>query len=662
MNKKLVLALTFGLLFSTTGCNNSTPVYEDFEDSYTDALPSNSEDGTTLHAFCWTFNQIKENLPNIANAGFKNVLTMPVQQPKGGGASWWAYYQPISFTIADNSALGTKDDLKSLCEEADKYNISILVDVVANHMANISDDELEDDKTPKVSPSVESYEPILYRNRNENVDGEHGVTFHHNLNANGSGAETQVYQYGALPDLNTGNEYVQQRVYSLLKECIDVGVDGFRFDAAKHIETSEDPEYASDFWENTLDKAKVYYNEKTNKNLYAYGEILGSPLNRTIDLYTKHMRVTEDGYTSQFKGSTATHNASQVLNASLTKADANESIAWVESHDEYTSTKTHIGNSKVAKFWGVIASRKDLGGLYLARPNSESQVGIIGDYQFETEYTACANRFHNRFVGASEYPSADGAIYVNERIASNDQGAYVLNLDEIDVTKEVRVSLPHLDNGNYYDLITGNKVVVHDHAANIKFDIYGMAFLTRTNQKAHPTLKISERSGSFASDKVIEVETKNCEEAYYSFNDETTTTPIVDKANISLKDHVLSDNTVKLNITLKNGTHVLTRTFTYNKVVLIDGYFNVVNLKANYFTDYEIYMWSWEPGRWSKDYTIQDGVLLVDTKGMTGFLLALFEKDYVVEDTTKWDSNNIKQSVDIKGSTLSEGFFDASNF
>jgi len=419
MNKKLVLALTFGLLFSTTGCNNSTPVYEDFEDSYTDALPSNSEDGTTLHAFCWTFNQIKENLPNIANAGFKNILTMPVQQPKGGGASWWAYYQPISFTIADNSALGTKDDLKSLCEEADKYNISILVDVVANHMANISDDELEDDKTPKVSPSVESYEPILYRNRNENVDGEHGVTFHHNPNANGSGAETQVYQYGALPDLNTGNEYVQQRVYSLLKECIDVGVDGFRFDAAKHIETSEDPEYASDFWENTLDKAKVYYNEKTNKNLYAYGEMLGSPLNRSVDLYTKHMRVTEDGYTSQFKGSTATHNASQVLNASLTKAKANESIAWVESHDEYTSTNTHIGNSKVAKFWGVIASRKDLGGLYLARPNSESQVGIIGDYQFESEYTACANRFHNRFVGASEYPSADGAIYVNENTSKD---------------------------------------------------------------------------------------------------------------------------------------------------------------------------------------------------------------------------------------------------
>ena len=34
---------------------------------------------------------------------------------------------------------------------------------------------------------------------------------------------------------------------ALLKECIDAGIDGFRFDAAKHIETPEDPNFASSF-------------------------------------------------------------------------------------------------------------------------------------------------------------------------------------------------------------------------------------------------------------------------------------------------------------------------------------------------------------------------------------------------------------------------------
>ena len=216
----------------------------EFADDYQDALPENAEDGLTLHAFNWTYHEIMINLENIRNAGFKNVLTMPVQQPKGGGATWWAFYQPLSFSIGVNSSLGSKEELEALCREAERYGICILADVVVNHMANIDDDHVEEDGTPVVLPAVAEYEPLLYNNRNEDVDGI-GLTFHHNRGARGSGAETQVYAYGNLPDLNTANPYVQERVLALLKECIDAGVDGFRFDAAKHVETERDPDYPS---------------------------------------------------------------------------------------------------------------------------------------------------------------------------------------------------------------------------------------------------------------------------------------------------------------------------------------------------------------------------------------------------------------------------------
>ena len=43
-----------------------------------------------------------------------------------------------------------------------------------------------------------------------------------------------------LPDLNTGSTKVQNYVIGFLKECIDAGADGFRFDAAKHIEVPTD--------------------------------------------------------------------------------------------------------------------------------------------------------------------------------------------------------------------------------------------------------------------------------------------------------------------------------------------------------------------------------------------------------------------------------------
>ena len=54
----------------------------------------------------------------------------------------------------------------------------------------------------------------------------------------------------------------------------EFGFDGFRFDAAKHIETEKDKNYGSSFWSNTLGVAKDYYKEKTGNELFAYGEIL----------------------------------------------------------------------------------------------------------------------------------------------------------------------------------------------------------------------------------------------------------------------------------------------------------------------------------------------------------------------------------------------------
>ena len=661
MNKKILLGLSFSLLIGAVSCGE--PVYDDFEDSYVEKLPAKSSDGTTFHAFCWTFNQIKENLPYLADSGFKNVLTMPVQQPKNGGSSWWSYYQPLSFSIADNSAIGTKEELKSLCEEAEKYDISILVDVVANHLANINDDELEADGTPKVAPSVESYEPVLYRNRNENVDGVNGITFHHNPNATGSGAETQVYPYGNLPDLNTENPYVQERVLSLLKECIDVGVDGFRFDAAKHIETEKDPDYSSNFWNNTLEVAKTYYHEKTNKDLYAYGEILNTPIGRSFDVYTDHMKITEDGYVGTFKTALTKKDPQKIVDSDVSKSSADNLITWVESHDTYVTATSHYSDVAVAKFWGIISSRKDLGALYLGRPDENLTVGKVGSYAFETEYVACANRFHNRFVGASEYRSVGGEmIYVTERVSDTDQGAYVLNLDKVDVSTKYEVKLPHLDDGNYYDMLTGNRVVVTKHKAKMNFDASGIAYLTRTNQKPRPRFSITERNALFAKDMDVTVKISNYDEAYYTFNNEETKYELKDETKISIGNHINSENEVKLNIHVKNGDFVFERTFTYTKVSLIKGYVNVFNINPTYLEDYELYMWSWEPGTWSKNYEYRDGILLVDATGMTGFLFALFEKGYVVTTPNEWDSNVIKQSSDVSGKALEQGFYDASAF
>lgn len=50
-------------------------------------LPENCQDGTILHCFDWSFNQIKQELPNIAAAGFTSVQTSPSQGNADSNAS-----------------------------------------------------------------------------------------------------------------------------------------------------------------------------------------------------------------------------------------------------------------------------------------------------------------------------------------------------------------------------------------------------------------------------------------------------------------------------------------------------------------------------------------------------------------------------------------------
>ncbi|MEE0675127.1 MAG: alpha-amylase, partial [Ruminococcus sp.] len=48
-------------------------------------IQENAGDGVILHAFNWSYNSIKQNLPQIAAAGYSTVQTSPVTQPKDFG-------------------------------------------------------------------------------------------------------------------------------------------------------------------------------------------------------------------------------------------------------------------------------------------------------------------------------------------------------------------------------------------------------------------------------------------------------------------------------------------------------------------------------------------------------------------------------------------------
>ncbi len=625
-------------------------------DGYVDVLPAKTEDGNIFHAFCWTFKDIKDKLPDLVNAGFKSVQTMPVQTPKSGGSSWWAFYQPLSFSIAEESKLGTKQDFLDMCAEADKLNVSIIVDVVFNHLANTKDGDYESDGTPKVFPGVADYEPEIYAHRNDADD----PTFHHNPKAEGSGAVTQTYQWGDLPDLNTGNTLVQARALSFLLECIDAGVDGFRFDAAKHIETPDDPQYASNFWPNTLGVAREYYHTKTGKDLFAYGEVLDGPDGgRDLSCYTKLMAVTDNSYGSLVKGALG-GNATNASIGFIKKTDPDNLVTWIESHDTYTSEDSHIIDERALLGYAIVATRPGSRGLYLTRPDDAFTVGSIANYQFEDNTLGAINRFHNRFAHATETRNPDGTLYINQLVNDNgDAGAVVIDLNR---TRYSYVHLDKLGTGVYYDQVSGNQYVVRDGHLTFEMPSSGILLLTKSKNPARPTLTTDNRGGLFTDHLTVTLRAGNGKGAY-SINGGD---PVEFEGKLELtglENKVDKDGYVNLSVTVSNESFSITRHYTYQKIKLIDGYFNIVNVNPTYFTDYELYMWSWTTtGTWSKNYTVQDGIVLVDATGLTGVILAIFEKGYTITNVNEWDHNAIRQTTDIKGSILEQGYFDASNF
>lgn len=52
-------------------------------------LKDNIQDGVILHCFDWTYAQIKEELPNIAAAGFSAVQTSPAHPREPVGLAVW---------------------------------------------------------------------------------------------------------------------------------------------------------------------------------------------------------------------------------------------------------------------------------------------------------------------------------------------------------------------------------------------------------------------------------------------------------------------------------------------------------------------------------------------------------------------------------------------
>ena len=390
-------------------------------------------------------------MPLIAEMGYTAIQTSPIQPLKESttdstdtvGGCWWVYYQPVGFTITDGSgnALGTRADLISMIEKAHEYDIQVIVDVVANHLGNKYGNDLADKVTL--------------------TDPQYWHTLATNISDYSNRYQVTHYCMAGLPDLNTGNAYVQQLALGFLKDCIDAGVDGFRFDAAKHIETpDDDASSASDFWPTVVGGAEQYAQNTYDKDIYVYGEILDSLSGAAISDYTEYMAVTDNSWGNALRENMGSGIAA--LKPGYDKATAAaQLVLWAESHDTYATDDAGQSSADesvavINRTWALVAARADAMGLYLARPGSNSQrLGVASVTGWANDEVKAVNLFHNAFAGQSEVVSNAGSIAYVER---GNSGVVLVNAKG--GSTAVSITAYAMADGEYVDQITGNVFTV----------------------------------------------------------------------------------------------------------------------------------------------------------------------------------------------------------
>lgn len=164
---------------------------------------------------------------------------------------------------AIDPAFGTMEDLRELIDVCHERNVKIILDLVLNHTGR-NNPWFTAFQTAHANGDTGDPYYDYYAYYSEGESPPAGRTFYH-LNG------TDVYYEGnfspGMPELNYDNPDVRQAVLDVAKFYLDMGVDGFRFDAAKYIYFG-DNEQSGAFWQWYMDELRA-----VKPDVYAVAEV-----------------------------------------------------------------------------------------------------------------------------------------------------------------------------------------------------------------------------------------------------------------------------------------------------------------------------------------------------------------------------------------------------
>ncbi len=282
------------------------------------------------------FNGITAKLDYLEDLGINAIWLMPIHpSPSYHGYDVLNYYNV-------NPEYGTMADFEHLLDEAHKRDIRIIIDLVINHTSSQYPFFIDANNNP-----ASSYRDWYIWSESDPGNGWH--------------QGNQGYYFGffwsGMPDLNFNNPEVTKFMKEVVRFWLeDVGVDGFRVDAAKHLIEEGDQ------WENTLATHNWYrefYQFYKADFPYAYtvGEVFGAG-SSVVKSYTGDQldQVFNFEMSSGFVNS-ANGGASSGINSAIHFAQADipdfNYATFLTNHDQnrvMSVLNGDVGKAKVAAF------------------------------------------------------------------------------------------------------------------------------------------------------------------------------------------------------------------------------------------------------------------------------------------------------------------------
>lgn len=312
---------------------SSDVIYQIVTDRFYDGNTSNNPTGDIFdksnlrkyHGGDWQGIIDKINDGYLTNMGISALwISSPVENimtldPSNNTASYHGYWAKDFFET--NSAFGTKADFANLIQTAHAHNIKIVIDFAPNHTS-----------TAEYSGLTFPEDGALYKNNTlvGSFSNDSLGLFNHESWTDYSTYENGIYHslYG-LADLNQMNTTVDSYLKDAANTWLDMGVDGIRVDAVKHMPMGWQTNWLSNIYQ--------------NHSVFVFGEWFNGGTSNDAQMTnfanTSGMNLLDFRYANAVRSavgteSTTMKNLYQVMaDTQSDYSDVNDQVTFIDNHD-----------------------------------------------------------------------------------------------------------------------------------------------------------------------------------------------------------------------------------------------------------------------------------------------------------------------------------------